>query len=200
MREAETTRIEHGTSYAEIGRAVRLGGGQVAQICRGRSPGLSIVRASQLLAVLGLELSARAYPAGPAIRDVGQVALLARLRARLGPGLDWRTEVPVIEVPEAGFIDRRAWDAGIDGPGWEVRIDAETHIGDLQAVQRRVALKQRDGGVACVVLLLAETRHHRLLRRLARDSLTAQFPVPARRALGALSEGRHPGGSALIVL
>ena len=48
--EVEAARLEHGTSYAEIGRAIGVGGGQAARICRGRSPGLTIVRASQLLA------------------------------------------------------------------------------------------------------------------------------------------------------
>jgi transcriptional regulator with XRE-family HTH domain len=199
-REAETARLEHGTTYAELGRALGLGGSQVARVCRGRSPDLSIVRAAQLMAVLGLELSARAFPAGPAVRDRAQVALLERLRARISPALSWRTEVPVIELPESGRRDLRAWDAGIDGPGWSVRLDAETHIGDLQAVQRRVALKQRDGRVGCVILLLAETRHHAVLLRLAGDGLAAEFPVPARQALRALAAGRSPGGNALIRL
>jgi len=198
--EAEAVRLEHGTSYAALGRALGVGGGQVARICRGQSPRLSIVRASQLLAVLGLDLSARAFPAAPPVRDAAQLALLERFRARLSPGLVWRTEVPVIELPEAGSVDRRAWDAGIDGPGWSIRLDAETHIGDVQAVQRRVALKQRDGRVAAVILLLAETRHHGALLRDAGEGLRSQFPVPARRALLALAAGRSPGGDSLIRL
>ncbi|HLX35415.1 MAG TPA: hypothetical protein VKR30_09285 [Candidatus Limnocylindrales bacterium] len=161
---------------------------------------MSVVRLAQLLAVLGLELSARAFPVGPPIRDAGQLRLLERLRTRTAPNLVWRSEVPVIELPQSGTIDHRAWDAAIDGPGWTVRIDAETHLGDLQAVLRRLALKQRDSNADSVLLLLGETHHHRLILAEARDQLAAMFPVPPRHALRALRDGRDPGGNALVML
>jgi hypothetical protein len=198
-REAEAARLERGTSYAELGRSLRLSGAQAARICRASSPNVSLVRMSQLLAAVGLELSARAYPGGVAVRDAGHLALLDRLRGRLHPSLRWRVEVPVVELAVAGSLDPRAWDAGIDGPACTVRVDAETHVGDLQAVQRRVSLKERDG--ACrVVLLLAETRHHRELLRAAGPSLRAQFPVGTREALAALGAGRAPRANALVIL
>lgn len=200
MREAEAARVAHGTSYAAIGRALRLGPGQVARIMRGQSPDLAIVRAAQVLAAVGLELSARAFPLGAPVRDAGQLALLGRLRARVSADLRWTDEVPVIEMPVAGSIDLRAWDAGIDGPGCHVRVDAETHVGDLQAVERRVGLKQRDGRVDCVILLLADTKHHRELLDVAGDGLRSRFPVPQRAALAALRAGRSPGGNSLVRL
>jgi hypothetical protein len=200
MREAEAARVAHGTSYAAIGRALRLGPGQVARIMRGQSPHLAIVRAAQILEAVGLELSARAFPVSAPVRDAGQVALLARFRARISPDLTWTEEVPVVEIPAAGSIDLRAWDAGIDGPACRVRLDAETHLGDLQAVERHVALKQRDGRVECVILLLSDTRHHRELLEVAGDGLRSRFPVPQREALLALRAGRSPRGNALIRL
>jgi len=200
MREAEAARVAHGTSYAAIGRSLHISRSQVARICRGGSPDLSIVRASQVLETLGLELSARSYPVGAPVRDAGQVALLARLRRRVHPDLAWREEVPVVEMPAAGFIDRRAWDVGMDGPGIRVRVDAETRVGDVQALERRLALKQRDGGEGCVILLLADTRHHRSLLVAAGAGLRAAFPVPQRSALAALRAGRSPGGNALVLL
>ncbi len=200
MRDAESARIAHGTSYAAIGRALRLSPGQVATIMRGQSPELSIVRAAQVLEAVGMELSARAFPVGAPVRDAGQLALLGRLRLRISPALTWRQEVPVLELPTAGAVDHRAWDAGIDGVGWRARVDAETHVGDLQAVERRVALKQRDGRETCVLLLLADTRHHRRLLDVAGVGLRARFPVPQRPALAALKAGRSPGGNALILL
>jgi hypothetical protein len=198
--EAETSRVERGTSFATLGRAIGLGGGQVARICRGQSPGVSVVRLAQLLSLLGLELSARAFPVGPPIRDAAQVRLLDRLRKRLAPDLVWRSEVAVLELPTAGTIDRRAWDGAIDGPTWTARVDAETHLGDAQAVLRRVALKQRDSGVSCVILLLSESRHHRRVLDEIREQIRATFPVPARRALVALRDGRSPGANAIILL
>lgn len=199
-REAEAARIERGVSFAELGRALGLGGGQVARICRGQSPSLSIMRAAQLFAILGHDLSARTFPAGPPVRDAAQLRILYRLRARLGPNLRWRVEVPVVELSSPGSVDHRAWDAAIDGGGVSIRVDAETHIGDLQAVQRRVALKQRDGAVSVVVLLLADTRHHRVLLRLGAPGLVAQFPIGPRAALASLRSGRSPAGNAIVLL
>lgn len=200
MREAEAARRASTTSYAAIGRALRLGPGQAARILRGQSPSLSIVRAAQVLEAVGLELSARAYPVGSPVRDAGQLALLARLRTRVHTELRWREEVPVLEMAESGFVDRRAWDVGIDAPGVRVRVDAETHIGDVQAVERRIALKQRDGREDCVILLLADTRHHRALLEVAGHGLRQAFPVSQRAALAALRAGRPPGGNALVLL
>ena len=200
MREAETTRTAQGTSYAALGRALGISDTQVAKILRGRSPRLSIVRASQLLALLGLKLTAAVFPEGGAVRDAGQLALLARLRARINPDLRWREEVPVVELPVAGTVDHRAWDAGIDGSSCHCRVDAETHIGDLQAVTRRVALKQRDGQASCVLLLLADTKHHRTLLDVAGVGLRTAFPVPQRAALAALKAGRSPSGNSLVLL
>src|SRR4051812_7522537 len=82
-RELEDARIASGLSYAHLGKAVGISGQQAARICRGRSPDVSIVRIAGLLAAAGLDLAARAYPAGPPIRDAAHVALLARFRAPL---------------------------------------------------------------------------------------------------------------------
>lgn len=200
MREAEAARIAHGTSYAAIGRALDLGAGQVARIMRAQSPDVSIVRAAQILAAVGMELSAGAFPVGAPVRDAASADLLGRLRQRLHPSLSWREELPVIELPEPGVSDRRAWDAGIDGPGVLVRVEAETHVGDAQALGRRLALKQRDGRVGCVILLLSRTRHHHELLAAAGEGLKAMFPVSQRSALAALVRGRPPSGNALILL
>lgn len=199
-REAETARLEHGTSYSAIGRAMQIGGGEVARICRGQSPNVSLVRIAQLFAVLGLDLSARGFPVGPRVRDAGQLRLLERLRRELPPDVTWRIEVPVVEVPGAGPGDLRAWDAAIDGPGWSVRVDAETHLGDVQAVIRRTLIKQRDSSAGCVLLLLAESSHHRRLVESFGAELAAQFLISPRRSLAALRAGRAPEGNAILVL
>ena len=200
MREAEAARLARGISFAELGRALRMTPTQVASILRGKSPNVTVVRAAQLLAVLGLKLAANAFPEGDAVRDAGQLALLARLRGRISADLRWTEEVPVVELPVPGTVDYRAWDAGIDGPGCRCRVEAETHVGDLQAVERRVALKQRDGREPCVMLLLADTKHHRRLLDLAAEGLRNRFPIPQRAALAALKAGRSPSGNTLVLL
>ena len=58
--EAEAARLEQGLSYADLGRAMHLSDEQVARICRGQSRNVSVLRIAQLLAVVGLDLSARA--------------------------------------------------------------------------------------------------------------------------------------------
>jgi hypothetical protein len=73
-------------------------------------------------------------------------------------------------------------------------------VGDTQALERRVALKQRDGAADCVVLLLADTRHHRILLEVAGAGLRAAFPMQQRAALAALRDGRSPASNALILL
>jgi hypothetical protein len=161
---------------------------------------VSLIRLAQLMAVLGMELSSRVYQAGPAVRDAPQLALLNRLRIRLQSDLRWRIEVPVLELPSSAGFDRRAWDAAIDGAGWTLRVEAETHVRDVQALERRIALKQRDGAIDSVILLLSDTRHHRELIATDGTGLRDRFPGSARQTLQALAHGRDPGASALILL
>jgi hypothetical protein len=197
-REAERARLERGLSYSDIGRAMHLDRTQVARICRGRSPHLSVLRTAQLLAVVGLDLSARASPGGQPIRDIAQIALLRRFRSILGPDLKWRAEVPVIELP--GSFDRRAWDAAIEGTGLVVRVEAETAVRDAQAVIRRIALKLRDGRVDRVLLVLADTKRNREAVAAATSEFDSLFPTSPRAALHDLRAGLAPAGNAVLFI
>jgi hypothetical protein len=85
-----------------------------------------------------------------------------------------------------------------DGPA--LPVDADTRIVDIQAQTRRLSLKARDTDLDAVIWLLADTAHNRAAVRSAAAILHATFPVSARRALTALGAGRHPGGSAVILL
>lgn len=200
MSEAEHARTALALSHAELGRRVGLSGSQVGRMLRGDLDDVGLVRVSELLALLGLDLAIRAYPTGNVIRDRGQLALLERLHARLDGRLRWRVEVPVIELATAGEIDLRAWDAAIDGRGWTTRVDAETRLRDVQELTRRIALKQRDSRVDTVILLLSDTVANRAAIRLAGSSLSAGFPVATRSALLRLGRGQPIPGNALIVL
>ncbi len=80
-------------------------------------------------------------------------------------------------------------------------VEAETRLRDVQAAQRRIILKRRDDpGVSGVILLLSNTRHNRALVHEYGAALRADFPVQADRMLRALSEGRDPGGSGVVLL
>jgi transcriptional regulator with XRE-family HTH domain len=200
LREAEEARVAAGLSYAALARALGLSKSHVARILRRGVTDVGVIRVAQVLAVVGLELTARAHPVAPPVRDAASVALLDRLRTRLSPACVCRTEVPVLELPATGFVDLRAWDLAIDGPGWTARLDAETRLGDVQALQRRIALKQRDGRVSCVILLVSRTRHNREVIRAAEASLRAQFPISPRLALQRLGRGESPRGNSMILL
>ena len=148
-----------------------------------------------MLAVVGLDLHVRAYPGGRPLRDSAHLELLQRLRTRLGPAVRWRTEVP---LPLHG--DQRAWDALLGVRHVRVGVEAETRARDAQELPRRVALKQRDGGVEYVVLLLADSRHNRAFLRTCGEGFLAGFPVAGSVALARLAASADPGGSAIILL
>lgn len=194
-REARGARIDRGLTQAEVGRAVGLSAAQVSRIERGLIASVSVRQLATMLAVVGLELSARAYPAGQPIRDSGHLALIQRLRDRLHASLRLRTEVP---LPTPG--DLRAWDALIVARTWHLPIEAETRPTDVQSLMRRLAIKARDGGEEHVLLLLLDSRHNRELVRAHRGALDAAFSVAGVRALELLAAGVHPGGSAVVLL
>lgn len=192
LREARTDR---GLSLKAVGDAASLSIAYVSRIERGLIDHVSVRDLARLHAVVGLELSLKAYPAGEPIRDVAHAALLGQLRAQLHRSLLWSIEVP---LPAPG--DRRSWDALIRGSSWRYGVEAETAPRDAQAMSRRLALKQRDGDVDGVILLLRSTVQTRRFLRETRQLLSDAFPVDGLRALELMRAGVNPGGSSVIVL
>jgi hypothetical protein len=87
----------------------------------------------------------------------------------------------------------------IRGTRFRLGVEAESRLGDLQALERRVALKARDSRIEQVVLLVADTRHNRDALRAAGPMLSS-FPLSARSIPRSLAVGREPGGSGIVVL
>jgi hypothetical protein len=154
-----------------------------------------VAQLARIASVVGLDLSVRFYPGPTRLRDAAHLALIARFRARLSPDLTVRTEVP---LPLAG--DQRAWDAVIEGAGEPIAVEAETRLSDVQALERRIALKLRDSGLSRVIVVVAATRSNSRIVREAAASLELAFPVPGRLTLRALAAGRDPGGSSVILV
>ncbi|MHB8397839.1 MAG: helix-turn-helix domain-containing protein [Candidatus Limnocylindrales bacterium] len=191
--ELTTARLASGLSLRELGRQMRVGHARLARIER-ETVELGIETASTMAALLGLELSVSLHPVGEPVRDKGHLALLARFKGRLDPSLRWRTEVA---MPIVG--DRRSADALIEGTGFVAVVEAETHLDDIQRLERGIAAKQRDLGARRAILLVADTRHNRdVIRRI--PELRHRFPVSTRASLAALSRGRDPDGDCLVVL
>ena len=201
-RELKATRSGAGLSQDEVGPAAGMSRAQYGRIELGRSPEVSIEAVARIAAVLGLEMSIRFFPIADPVRDAAHTALLERLRVRCHPSLRMQTEVP---LPHQG--DLRAWDATLSGfaapSGRRHRrggVEAETRPTDVQALERKLALKERDGDVEWMILLLADTRHNRAFVRGPGERLRARFPVDGRRALELLAAGAEPGGNTLILL
>lgn len=192
--ELRDARIQAGLTQRELGAAVGISPSEISRIERGQSPHVAYEVLVALGAALGLDIPLRAFPNGDAVRDAAQLALLARFRAVLPATIRHRTEVP-LDIPG----DLRAWDEVLDGSGWSLPLEAESRLRDIQALNRRVALKSRDGGVERIVLLVADTRHNRRVLRLFAAEFAAAYPVPGRVALAALRAGRRPDGSAIIL-
>jgi hypothetical protein len=182
-----------GLSHAEVGRQCGMSRTQVARAEAGTRP-TTIREYACMGAAVGLDVRMRAFPGGDPHRDAGQLRLLERLRIRLDPDLSWQTEVP---LPISG--DRRAWDALIAGRGWRTAVEAETVLDDLQAVERRVSLKARDGGIDHVIVLLADTRRNRRALAAAPHAFP-DFSRHVRTVLRELGAGRDPGRSAIVIL
>ena len=194
-REIKLGRTRHGLSQDALGRPLGFSGSKVGRIERGQAPKLTVADAILLLASVGLDLFLKTVPAGEPVRDTRHTSLLARLARLLHVTLGWALEVP---LPISG--DRRAWDALISGPGWRVGVEAEMHPNDRQALERKIALKQRDGGVQSVILLLARTEANRQFLRANEPELLARFPMSGRDVLADLRAGRQPRGNAIVFL
>jgi transcriptional regulator with XRE-family HTH domain len=187
-------RIGAGLSLRAVAAAAGVDHVQLWKLEQGRPSGLDIEAIAAIGAVVGLHVRIRAYPAGDPIRDAGQQRLLARLRARLHPSLRWSTEVPLsIEG------DLRAWDAVIRQDGWRIVVEAETVLHDLQALERKLALKLRDGGEERLILLVADTKRNRRALAAAPDAF-ADLSAGTRTILAAMSIGRDPGSGGIVFL
>jgi transcriptional regulator with XRE-family HTH domain len=192
--ELRNARQAAGLSQEMVGRAVGVSGAHVARLECAAVPGASVVLFARLFAVLGMRLSARPYPEGPPVRDAAHARLLARFRAELPPSTSFRTEVPL-----GRGSDLRAWDAEIEDVDGSCKLEAETVLADLQATERRIALKMADDSVECVILLVADTHRNRRVLREFREMLRARFPLDTRQVLRELRAGRLPDQSGVVL-
>lgn len=141
-------------------------------------------------AVLGLDVSMRAFPGGRAIRDAGQATLEQKLIGCVATPLTHRIEVG---LPQTGdYPDPRSWDMVLFGHGKRTAIEFERRLYDLQAQVRRFALKRRDDPVDHFLLVVADTPSN---RRVLTDYADLLADLPRLRTadvLAVLRSGQHP--------
>jgi transcriptional regulator with XRE-family HTH domain len=145
-------------------------------------------------AIVGLDVSIRAFPGGSPLRDAGQLRLLARFRLIVERVWTCRTEAPVSADPR----DRRAFDMVLLRGDRRVAAEAITRLVDAQAQIRSIELKAQASGVNRVVLVMSDGRHSRAAVDAGRATIEPAFPCPARAALSALRVGELPPGNAVV--
>jgi hypothetical protein len=148
-----------------------------------------------LFALLGMAVSLRTFPHGSPLRDAAHVRLVRRFVARPPPMIGFRAEVPVGRTG-----DLRAWDGELRSSHWSCKLEAETVLADVQALERRIALKMADDDVSVVILLVADTRRNREALRDAGAVLTSRFPLDTRAIMAALGAGRCPAASGICII
>jgi transcriptional regulator with XRE-family HTH domain len=193
-REIRHRRRTAGISQASLAGAIGLSQAEIARIESGASPWLTIANAASILAVLGLRLWAKVYPAGPPLRDAGHLRLLSDFEARLDPRIDCRREWPI-----PGDAAGRAIDLLLIGLPSPIAVEAETLISDIQELERELNLKLANAGLRRMVLLVRGSRRNREVLRAA-GSLSRAFPLSTRAVMHALSAGRDPGANGIVIL
>jgi transcriptional regulator with XRE-family HTH domain len=194
-RELRDARVAAGLSQRVVARAAAMNASQISRYERALVRDASVRTYSALFAVLGMRLSARPYPDGDPIRDAGQARLITRFQDRLPADARLRTEV-LLGIPG----DIRAWDAELTLGGDRCPIEAETALRDLQATDRRIALKLADSGETRLILLVADTIANRAVLRAHRALLRNRYPLDGREVWRAIRLGRVPEQSGIVLL
>jgi len=194
-RELAETRRLAGLSQLDAARAVAMSHAQLGRIERAELAGLTVDQVCRAAAAVGLRCSVRLFPDGDPVRDAAQLKLLERFRLRLPDGIRWHTEVP---LPIPG--DLRAWDGMATLRGRRAGCEAETRLGDIQALERRLALKLRDGAVDVLIVVVADTAANRGALARHREVLRPLLPQDGRQVLAAFRAGHLPDQNGLLLL
>lgn len=191
-----STRHALGLSQSTVASAAGISRSYAGRIERGEVGAPNVDHLASLAAAVGLRLRFALYPDGEPIRDRVQLQILEILRARIHPTIAWRTEVP---IPVPG--DRRAWDAvAMADDGW-TGIEAISRLGAVDATLRSANQKQRDDPrISKVVLVIADTVRNRAALRSSIAAVRAEYPLDTRTTLAALSGGRSPPLSGIVLV
>jgi transcriptional regulator with XRE-family HTH domain len=195
LRDLRAAREAAGLSQAAVAGAIGRSRALVAHWERGtvRADAIQLARWG---AVVGLDVSVRAFPGGAPLRDAGQLRLLARARTAIAGDWRWRTEVPVSRDPR----DRRAFDAVLGTAAGTIGLEAITRLTDAQAQVRAALLKQTAAGLDRMVLVLAQTRHNRAAVADGAPTILGSFPASPREVMRALRDGELPKENGIVLV
>ena len=194
-REIRDARLSAGIGLRTAGARAGMSHTQFRRLELGNIERLTVEHLARGCAAVGLQPLIRTAPgAGPAL-DSGQLALIGRLRRELPSSVTIATEVP---LPIPG--DRRAWDLVLGLAPSPLPVDAEARLRDIQALQRRSALKLRDSEFDRLLLLISDTANNRRILAAYREELRPAFPIDTRQVMAALRAGMTPEASGIAVL
>ena len=193
--EIRIARTNAGLGQRDAAEAAGMSHAQFGRIERAALSTLSLGQACRAGFAVGLRYTGRLYVEGDPVRDAAQLRLLERFVALL-PALA-RVDR---EAPFAIPGDKRAWDALVTLDGRRAGCEAETHLRDVQALERRMALKLRDGAADILILIVADTVHNRRVRDEHRHALRELLPLDGVQVRRSLRDARLPPASALILV
>lgn len=222
-KELRDARISAGLAQSEIADAVGLAASNVSRFEAQELDDVGVRRLSEIASVLGLELSVGLHPVGDPVRDKGQLALAARFKAMLSER--WRVTSETL-LPGQGEL--RAWDKLLRLVGesplvrespvvgespliresrvvgetrpYLVGVDLETRIRDIQALVRRTRLRERDGKVDAILLVVADSATNRRLVDELRGGLGDRYQTSPRDILRGLRSGERLVGSGVVLV
>lgn len=174
---------EIGWQQSELNRLERFG-----------LPNVPLVRLAEIASVLGLEVSIRLHRIGDPVRDRASQALIARFVGLVASAFRMTHEAL---LPTG---DQRSWDLLLRCGGVLIGVEAVTRVRDLQALVRHIRLRERDGGVDHVVLLLSDSAHNRAMLSQLVDALGPRFTTSRREIIAALRAGRPIPGSGVMLM
>lgn len=191
-------RLGLGISQQRVADAARIQRSRYSRIECGRVEALTIVEASRVASVLGLDLVVRAYPGGSPLRDAAHAERLRRILSHVRPPLRYRLDVPLPQRPDQP-MEQRGWDAMLYGRARRTGIELEMRLWDAQATIRRHAMKQRDDRVDGFLLVLADTRTNRRVYAENADLWPDLPRLRTSRVLAALDAGEHPPSGIVFI-
>lgn len=198
LAELRTNRVNSNISLEAMG--AQLGCSLSSVWRRETNPaGATIVGLSEMASILGYELSVGVHPVGDPIRDKGAQALGWRFHAHLAS--TWEI---INEALLPGPGELRAWDKLLrlrdEQPRHLVGVDLESRIRDVQQLVRRTRLRERDGGVDQILIVLSDSATNRRLVDELRAALGPSYATSPRAILQALRAGRQLPGSGVVLL
>jgi hypothetical protein len=135
------------------------------------------------------------YPGDDAIHDAGQVALIRRLRQRIGSPGRWDAEVPI-----PADRDQRAFDAVLTLSAGRVGLEFFVRLADAQAQWRAANLKKRDAGLDRLLVVLADTPSNRRALRQVGSAFGDVSVGHSRTVLAQLTAGVMPESDGIILI